>query len=107
MTFPMLRGLRHLPFFEALGALDPSSREWASTSAGLVTLRLFDLRRAQETGGSAIVAAEIGAVRGAIATMPEGGLSRAVLAERVGGAPEGARASPERGLASLRGYREA
>jgi len=33
---------RHLPFFNALGTLDPASPEWAAAKAGLVTLRLLD-----------------------------------------------------------------
>ena len=107
MTFSMLRGLRHLPFFEALGALDPSSREWASTSAGLVTLRLFDLRRAQENGGSTIVAAEIGAVRDAIAAMPGEDLARSILANIVDAATEEPGASTERALPSLLAYGKA
>jgi tetratricopeptide (TPR) repeat protein len=107
MTFSMLRSLRHLPFFEALGALDTSSREWASTSAGLVTLRLFDLRRAEETGGSAIVAAEIGAVRDAIEAMPSEELARSILANVVDAAMEGPAASTERALPPLLAYGKA
>ncbi len=36
------RGLRHAAYFEALATLDPTSVAWRTTSAGLVTLRLFD-----------------------------------------------------------------
>ncbi len=36
------RVLLHLPFFEALATLDETSDDWRVTSAGLVTLRLFD-----------------------------------------------------------------
>ena len=34
--------LRHLPFFEALGALEETNSDWSVTSAGLVVLRLVD-----------------------------------------------------------------
>lgn len=34
--------LQHLPFFEALARLEEGSEEWRLTSAGFVTLRLFD-----------------------------------------------------------------
>ncbi len=104
MAFPAPPGLRHLSFFEALGALEPSSPEWASTSAGLVALRLFDLRRAQESGGPEIVAPEIGAVRDAIAAMPEGDLSRRILLHVVDAATEGRAASTERALPALLAY---
>ena len=36
------KALRHLPYFEALAAMDESSADWRATSAGLVVLRLFD-----------------------------------------------------------------
>ena len=104
MAFPAPAGLRHLSFFEALGALEPTSPEWASTSAGLDTLRLFDLRRAQESGGPEIVAPEIGAVRDAIAAMPEGDLSRRILLHVVDSATEGQAASTERALPALLAY---
>ena len=104
MAFPAPPGLRHLSFFEALGALEPSSPEWASTSAGLVTLRLFDLRRAQESGGPEIVAPEIGAVRDAIAAMPDGDLSRRILIHVVEAATEGKAATTERALPALLAY---
>jgi tetratricopeptide (TPR) repeat protein len=107
MAFPAPSGLRHLSFFEALGALDPSSPEWASTSAGLVTLRLLDLRRAQETGGPAIVAPEIGAVRDAIEAMPEGDIARRILINVVETATDGPQSSTERALPALLAYGKA
>jgi tetratricopeptide (TPR) repeat protein len=107
MTIPIPAGLRHLAFFEALGELETSSSEWASTSAGLVALRLFDLRRAQEGGGAPVTAPEIGAVRDAISAMPADDLARAVLQNVVEAATEGEQASTERALPALLAYGKA
>jgi hypothetical protein len=71
--------LPHLPFFEALAAMDESSAEWRETSAGLVTLRLFD---AWILEGPSVVAADaLGhrAVRDAIDAVDVGRPTRAIL----------------------------
>ena len=104
MLLPTSAGLRHLPFFEALAELEMSSPEWASISAGLVTLRLFDLRRAQENGGAVVVAAEVGAVRDAIAAMPASDIAGAILGGVVESAADGLGARTERALPALLAY---
>ena len=52
--------LLHLPFFEALARADEGSSEWCLTSAGLVTLRLFD---AWVVEGPSVVAADAWGLR--------------------------------------------
>ena len=52
--------LLHLPFFEALARAEEGSTEWRLTSAGLVTLRLFD---AWFVEGPSVVAADAWGLR--------------------------------------------
>lgn len=71
--------LLHVPFFEALAAADESAPEWQPTSAGLVTLRLFDAWIAE---GPRAVAADVwglSAVRQAIAKIDPRCSLRALL----------------------------
>lgn len=75
--------LQHVPFFEALARAKEGSREWRLTSAGLVTLRLFD---AWLVEGPSVVAADawgLRAVREAIEAMEAGSSSKAILASIV------------------------
>jgi tetratricopeptide (TPR) repeat protein len=75
--------LQHLPFFEALARAKEGSAEWRLTSAGLVTLRLFD---AWLVEGPSVVAADawgLRAVREAIDAMDAGSPSKAILASVV------------------------
>ena len=75
--------LQHLPFFEALARAKEGSAEWRLTSAGLVTLRLFD---AWLIEGPSVVAADawgLRAVREAIDAMDAGSPSKAILASIV------------------------
>jgi tetratricopeptide (TPR) repeat protein len=75
--------LQHLPFFEALARAKEESAEWRLTSAGLVTLRLFD---AWLIEGPSVVAADawgLRAVREAIEAIEAGSTSKAILASIV------------------------
>jgi tetratricopeptide (TPR) repeat protein len=75
--------LQHVPFFEALARATEGSAEWRLTSAGLVTLRLFD---AWIVEGPSVVAADawgLRAVRGAIDAIDLGSSSRSILASIV------------------------
>ena len=75
--------LQHVPFFEALARATEGSAEWRLTSAGLVTLRLFD---AWIVEGPSVVAADawgLRAVRGAIDAMDGGSSAKAILASIV------------------------
>jgi tetratricopeptide (TPR) repeat protein len=75
--------LQHLPFFEALARAKEGSAEWRLTSAGLVTLRLFD---AWLIEGPSVVAADawgLRAVREAIDAVEAGSSSKAILASIV------------------------
>jgi tetratricopeptide (TPR) repeat protein len=75
--------LQHLPFFEALARGKEGSAEWRLTSAGLVTLRLFD---AWLVEGPSVVAADawgLRAVREAIDAVDLGSTARAILASIV------------------------
>lgn len=71
--------LQHLPFFEALALLSEEGPEWRATSAGLVTLRLFDAW--VEEGPSAVAADSWGlrAVRDAIGAVDRRITHRALL----------------------------
>src|SRR5687768_10138701 len=71
--------LRHLPFFEALGALDETSPDWAATTAGLVVLRQFDAWL--DEGPSAVAPESWGtrAVREAVDTIHSGTPVRGLL----------------------------
>jgi tetratricopeptide (TPR) repeat protein len=69
----------HLPFFEALARTEENSPEWRLTSAGLVTLRLFD---AWVVEGPSVVAADawgLRAVREAIERLQTGSNIKAIL----------------------------
>lgn len=75
--------LQHVPFFEALSRAKDGSPEWRLTSAGLVTLRLFD---AWLVEGPSVVAADawgLRAVREAIDVIDAGSSSKAILASIV------------------------
>lgn len=76
--------LPHFAFFEALaGCNDESSPEWRATSAGLVTLRLFD---DWVRDGASMVASDswsLRAVREAIASVDAGNTIRALLTSLV------------------------
>jgi tetratricopeptide (TPR) repeat protein len=75
--------LQHLPFFEALARAKEGSAEWRLTSAGLVTLRLFD---AWLIEGPSVVAADawgLRAVREAIDAIDAGSPAKAILASIV------------------------
>ena len=75
--------LQHVPFFEALARAEEGSPEWRLTSAGLVTLRLFD---AWLVEGPSVVAADawgLRAVREAIEAIGAGSSSKAILASIV------------------------
>lgn len=75
--------LLHIPFFEALSRVEEGSAEWRLTTAGLVTLRLFD---AWLVEGPTVVAADawgLRAVREAIDDVDAGCTSRGILASIV------------------------
>lgn len=75
--------LQHLPFFEALARSKEGSAEWRLTSAGLVTLRLFD---AWIVEGPAVVACDawgLHAVRDAIAGIDAGSQAKPILTSLV------------------------
>ena len=71
--------LQHVPFFEALSRAKEGSPEWRLTSAGLVTLRLFDAWLVE--GPSVVSTGSWGlrAVREAIDVMEAGSSSKAIL----------------------------
>lgn len=71
--------LLHLPFFEALASAEEGTSDWRLTSAGLVTLRLFD---AWIVEGPSVVAADawgLHAVRDAIDAIDAGSSCKAIL----------------------------
>src|ERR671932_248928 len=73
------RAFPHLPYFEALAHMSESSAEWRATSAGLVTLRLFD---SWVTDGTEVVASDawgLRAVREVIGAIEVGNSARALL----------------------------
>lgn len=75
--------LQHLPFFEALAHAKEGSADWRLTSAGLVTLRLFD---AWLVEGPSVVSADawgLRAVREAIEAVEHGSAARSILASIV------------------------
>jgi tetratricopeptide (TPR) repeat protein len=73
--------LRHLAFFEELGATDENDAGWRSVSAGLVVMRLVD--RWMADGQSGLTAHSVSAVRAAIDEMPETTPVRRILASVV------------------------
>jgi tetratricopeptide (TPR) repeat protein len=82
--------LMHLPFFEALARAEEGTSDWRLTSAGLVTLRLFD---AWLVEGPSVIAADawgVRAVREAIDAVDPGSSSKAILASIVGAMEESA-----------------
>lgn len=82
--------LLHLPFFEALACTDEGSAEWRLTTAGLVTLRLFD---GWVVEGPSVVADDawgLRAVREAISEIDAGSQAKSILTSLVD-AMEGAR----------------
>ncbi|HEX2781809.1 MAG TPA: hypothetical protein VHM30_20045, partial [Gemmatimonadaceae bacterium] len=74
------RPIRHLPFFEALAALDDHAVEWRATTAGLVVLRLVDAWFDEGVAATRAGAWGVDAVRDAVDAMPSGDPSRAILA---------------------------
>lgn len=75
--------LQHVPFFEALARAEEGSPEWRLTSAGLVTLRLFD---AWLIEGPSVMAADawgLRAVRDAIAAIDAGSPGKSILTSLV------------------------
>jgi tetratricopeptide (TPR) repeat protein len=71
--------LLQLPFFEQLARAEESSADWRETTAGLVTLRLFD---AWLSEGSSVVAADawgLRAVRQSIEAVDSGNPVKAIL----------------------------
>jgi tetratricopeptide (TPR) repeat protein len=82
--------LQHVPFFEALARAGEGSPEWRLTSAGLVTLRLFDAWLVEGPSVCASDAWGLRAVREAIEAVEPGSPARSILASIVD-AMEGAR----------------
>ncbi len=75
--------LQHVPFFEALAHTTEGSPEWRLTSAGLVTLRLFDAWLVEGPSVVSTGAWGLRAVREAIDVMEVGSSSKAILASIV------------------------
>src|SRR5688500_20234795 len=94
--------LEHVPFFEALARTKEGSPEWRLTSAGLVTLRLFDAWLVE--GPSVVSPGSWGlrAVREAIDVMEAGSSSKAILISIVDAMEEIGRASCREGAWSER-----
>lgn len=75
--------LQHLPFFEALAHAKDGSADWRLTSAGLVTLRLFDAWLIEGPSVVGTGAWGLHAVREAIGKIEAGSTSKAILASIV------------------------
>jgi tetratricopeptide (TPR) repeat protein len=75
--------LQHLPFFEALAHAKEGSADWRLTSAGLVTLRLFDAWLIEGPSVVGTGAWGLHAVREAIGEIEAGSTSKAILASIV------------------------
>jgi tetratricopeptide (TPR) repeat protein len=75
--------LQHVPFFEALARAKEGSPEWRLTSAGLVTLRLFDAWLVEGPSVVSTGAWGLRAVREAIDVVEAGSSSKAILASIV------------------------
>lgn len=75
--------LQHLPFFEALARAKEGSAEWRLTSAGLVTLRLFDAWTVEGPSVVGTGAWGLRAVREAIGEIEAGSPSKVILASIV------------------------
>lgn len=73
------RTLRHLPFFEALSALDESSADWRATTAGLVVLRFVDAWFDEGAHVASDDAWGLSAVRSAVEQIDAGNPARAIL----------------------------
>ncbi len=72
--------LRHLPYFETLAGMEEGSSDWRSATAGLLTMRLFDLWMLE--GPSAVRPDGWGvrAIRDSIESVESGDPVRAILA---------------------------
>lgn len=75
--------LQHLSFFEALSRLEEGSAEWRVTSAGFVTLRLFDTWVVEGPGAVAPGSWGLRAVRDAIEAIDTCSTSRPILSSIV------------------------
>jgi tetratricopeptide (TPR) repeat protein len=75
--------LQHIPFFEALSRAKEGSPDWRLTSAGLVTLRLFDAWLVEGPSVVSTGAWGLRAVREAIDAIEAGSSSKAILASIV------------------------
>jgi tetratricopeptide (TPR) repeat protein len=72
-------GLEHLPFFEALAAIDESHARWPALQSGLLTLRLADKAWQAQRLGTRLERWEIAAVVEAVEGMDEGNVVRRLL----------------------------
>ena len=84
------RTLRHLPFFEALAALDESSADWRATTAGLVVLRFVDAWFDEGAHVASDDAWGLSAVRTAVEEIDAGNPARAILGSVVDAISESA-----------------
>lgn len=73
--------LRHLAFFEELGAMDESDSDWRSVSAGLVLMRLLD--RWMLEGSESLDAHSVSGVRAAISEIVDQTPLRRILSSIV------------------------
>jgi tetratricopeptide (TPR) repeat protein len=80
------RALAHLPFYEALAALDDASNEWRALSAGLLTLRLFDRWVGEECAGRQLSRWEISGVSEAVQAVSMSTRARSILTSIVNAA---------------------
>ena len=71
--------LRHLPFFEALGAAEEGSAEWRAVSAGLTTLRLVDHWLAEGADATRANRWAVHAVRRAVSVVDADDAARQLL----------------------------
>ena len=71
--------LRHLPFFEALGAAEEGTAEWHALSAGLTTLRLVDHWLAEGADATRADRWAVHAVRRAVSLMEADDPARQLL----------------------------
>jgi len=80
------QALAHLPFYEALAALDDASNEWRTLSAGLLTVRLFDRWVAEEGAGRTLSRWEISGVAEAVEAVAPTTPVRSILSSIVAAA---------------------
>ncbi|HJU64905.1 MAG TPA: hypothetical protein VJ596_04475 [Gemmatimonadaceae bacterium] len=78
-----MTGLEHLPFFEAMAAIDESHAKWPALQSGLLTLRLVDKAWQAQRLGTRLEKWEIAAVLDAVEAMDEGNVVRRLLAQIV------------------------